>query len=385
MKDLVSGGKGRAATMAEGLRHMPLTWRRAKQLAQQKLLTLADFINLTGLAPDHNGQIGLFDVNEGGIRYALSAASLRGRSTKQQERASRLVEQGHLQLPCTPAALIAFSVHWEGELAIPRIFVEAVEQCGRDQAHEQAYDQWQDEFLAQLGQRGVADAKIDYAAFRSLTTFDSGQSPHTGGAGGDHLYAYRRDELGHVVAIEAGGFVLSAIESGEGQEAAEWQRRAHVAFPTTAGGLVQWIRGQGGDVELTFPGNPDWPTDPGKWADFVAAQSGVERTDTPPRPPAVSTGYKLTIQAHDDLHPIFIKLTAQVWKRRIDLVRRAEKMLIDACRDSGNGHETAFRLNETGNLEKRDGDGAFQPYSQDALRKAFTGWCKRNPDKFRTN
>lgn len=250
-----------------------ITSRRAEELARKDQLALADIIELTGQAPDSDGQIGLFDVDGSGFQFTLSETSLRGRPAHQQISGRRLVEQGQLALPCSPTELVNFCEQWR-EFELPEHFLRVV----KEQEASRALDEWRDDLILRLADRNLIDHRIDYAAFRKLTTFDDGDSPHTSGE--DALYTYLRNDLGHVIGIEAAGSILEATAGAEGKEAAEWQHRARLEFPTTVRRLVEWIREQGGDVELNFPDNPDWPTDPGRWVEFVAMAAGQDRSSS---------------------------------------------------------------------------------------------------------
>lgn len=137
----------------------------------------------------------------------------------------------------------------------------------QDAVNAAQFDQWREELIAELKSRGLANAAIDYAGFRRLTTFDiSDDSPHTSE---DSNYAYRRDELGNIVGIEAGSWLQGMTGGQAGIIAAKYQGSARIsAFPITAEWLVGWIRNQGGDVELAADGR--YPVEIGAWLDFLA-------------------------------------------------------------------------------------------------------------------
>lgn len=178
---------------------------RVQDLARQDNLTLADIIELTGLAPSNASKLGLAE-------------------------------------PCTPEELVAL---WQGDpsaFLLPIAFRVSV----RLKQAEVRDVQWRDELIRGLRTRGLAGTQVDFHLLQMLTTFEVSSHCPDG-------YQLREDEFGKVIGLEPGkSYSLkdSFLEKEEERVLSSIGLSRRLSFSTTAEQVVRWVWAQGGDVEL---------------------------------------------------------------------------------------------------------------------------------------
>lgn len=108
------------------------------------------------------------------------------------------------------------------------------------------FDLWRDRVIDHLARRGLADVPVDALLFERLTDFGNAHTSPEGSA----MYAWHSADATSIRAGEAVPLIHPAMTDSERLDARAIHADIALDLPVTARMLVEWVRKQGGDVQL---------------------------------------------------------------------------------------------------------------------------------------